>query len=73
LSDINLQIVEGQTHAIVGPNGAGKSTLLNICVGLIKPDRGTFCKNADCTKLLQQKLWPKRLLRFTIDASTIAF
>ncbi len=41
LSDINLQVEKGKTHAIIGPNGAGKSTLLNVCVGRIKPDRGT--------------------------------
>ena len=41
LSNINLQIEEGKTHAIIGPNGAGKSTLLNVCIGRIKPDRGT--------------------------------
>jgi len=41
LSDINLQIEKGTTHAIIGPNGAGKSTLLNVCVGRIAPDRGT--------------------------------
>ena len=29
LSDVNLKIEEGETHAIIGPNGAGKSTLLN--------------------------------------------
>ena len=40
LSDVDLQVKEGRTHAIIGPNGAGKSTLLNVCVGLIKPDRG---------------------------------
>ena len=39
LSDINLQIEEGKTHAI-GPNGAGKSTLLNVCIGRILPDSG---------------------------------
>ncbi len=41
LSDVDLSVKEGRTHAIIGPNGAGKSTLLNVCVGLIKPDRGT--------------------------------
>jgi len=41
LSDINLQVEKGTTHAIIGPNGAGKSTLLNVCVGRIAPDRGT--------------------------------
>jgi branched-chain amino acid transport system ATP-binding protein len=40
LSDVDLDVTEGETHAIIGPNGAGKSTLLNVCVGRIKPDRG---------------------------------
>jgi branched-chain amino acid transport system ATP-binding protein len=40
LSDVDLNVVEGETHAIIGPNGAGKSTLLNVCVGRLKPDRG---------------------------------
>ena len=40
LSDVNLHVEEGTTHAIIGPNGAGKSTLLNVCVGRLKPDTG---------------------------------
>jgi len=40
LSDIDLQVMEGTTHAIIGPNGAGKSTLLNVCIGRIAPDTG---------------------------------
>jgi branched-chain amino acid transport system ATP-binding protein len=40
LSDVDLEVREGETHAIIGPNGAGKSTLLNVCVGRLKPDRG---------------------------------
>ncbi|MEO4042045.1 ABC transporter ATP-binding protein [Hoeflea sp. CAU 1731] len=40
LSDVDLRVDEGETHAIIGPNGAGKSTLLNVCVGRIKPDKG---------------------------------
>ncbi|MEN0041804.1 MAG: ABC transporter ATP-binding protein [Pseudomonadota bacterium] len=40
LSDVDLSVTEGETHAIIGPNGAGKSTLLNVCVGRLKPDRG---------------------------------
>ncbi len=47
LSDINLQVEKGRTHAIIGPNGAGKSTLLNVCVGRIKPDRGTVTFNGE--------------------------
>lgn len=40
LSDIDLDVREGETHAIIGPNGAGKSTLFNICVGRLRPDSG---------------------------------
>ena len=40
LSDVDLDVRAGETHAIIGPNGAGKSTLLNVCVGRLKPDRG---------------------------------
>lgn len=41
LSDIDLGVREGETHAIIGPNGAGKSTLLNVCIGRLAPDSGS--------------------------------
>ncbi|MEM8590479.1 MAG: ABC transporter ATP-binding protein [Pseudomonadota bacterium] len=41
LSNVNLKIKEGKTHAVIGPNGAGKSTLLNVCVGRLQPDTGS--------------------------------
>ncbi len=41
LDNVNLQVEEGNVHAIIGPNGAGKSTLLNCFVGRLKPDTGT--------------------------------
>lgn len=51
LSDINLKIQQGGTHAIIGPNGAGKSTLLNTCIGLLKPDSGQIeFKGRDLTQ-----------------------
>lgn len=45
LSDVNLEVEEGETHAIIGPNGAGKSTLLNCCIGRLIPDNGTVTFN----------------------------
>jgi Fe-S cluster assembly ATP-binding protein len=33
LDEINLEIKEGEIHAIMGPNGAGKSSLANIIAG----------------------------------------
>jgi ABC-type sugar transport system ATPase subunit len=40
LSDINLTLYAGQTHAIVGSNGAGKSTFVKILTGVVAPDTG---------------------------------
>ena len=40
LADVNLDIRQGETHAIIGPNGAGKSTLLNVCIGRLEPTHG---------------------------------
>jgi len=45
LTDIQLKIEKGTTHAIIGPNGAGKSTLLNCCIGRLIPDSGTVTFN----------------------------
>ena len=45
LSEVNLKIEKGLTHAIIGPNGAGKSTLLNCCIGRLTPDTGTVTFN----------------------------
>jgi branched-chain amino acid transport system ATP-binding protein len=37
---IDLEVCEGETHAIIGPNGAGKTTLVGQLAGGIRPDRG---------------------------------
>jgi ATP-binding cassette subfamily C protein len=40
LRNVNLNITEGETIAIVGPSGAGKSTLVDILLGLYRPTSG---------------------------------
>jgi len=50
LFNVNLQVKEGERHAVIGPNGAGKTTLFNLITGTYRPSRGkVLFKNRDVT------------------------
>jgi len=53
LTDVNLEVLKGQSLGIIGENGAGKSTLLKILTGVIQPSRGTVRVNAKIAALLE--------------------
>lgn len=40
LSNIDLDINQGEVHVLVGENGAGKSSLIKILCGIYQPDEG---------------------------------
>jgi len=40
LSEVSLQLAEGQIVGLIGPNGAGKTTFFNCLTGLYTPSRG---------------------------------
>jgi ribose transport system ATP-binding protein len=42
LTDVDLDLLAGEIHALMGANGAGKSTLSRIISGLTPADRGTM-------------------------------
>ncbi|MDO9334853.1 MAG: ABC transporter ATP-binding protein [Caulobacter sp.] len=42
LSDVNLEIRQGELFALLGPNGAGKTTLISLICGIARPTEGTI-------------------------------
>ncbi|MCX7382404.1 MAG: ABC transporter ATP-binding protein [Alphaproteobacteria bacterium] len=41
-NNLDLDVTEGELHALIGPNGAGKSTAIGLISGELKPDAGTI-------------------------------
>lgn len=42
LSDIHLDVAEGERLGLIGPNGSGKTTLINCISGALTNDEGTI-------------------------------
>ena len=45
LSNVSVDVLPGQIHALLGPNGSGKSTLIRCLSGAIRPDAGSITKD----------------------------
>ena len=53
LKNINLDIMKGESVALIGTNGSGKSTLLKLMTKIIYPNKGHITTNGKLTSLLE--------------------
>ena len=42
LSNVNLDLYQGEVLGLIGPNGAGKTTVFNALSGLVTPASGSL-------------------------------
>jgi len=42
LSDVSLEVAQGERFGLIGPNGSGKTTLINCVSGLLRNDAGSI-------------------------------
>lgn len=47
LKNVNLEIKDGETVALIGPNGSGKSTMLKLVNGIVNPSKGSYFYDGD--------------------------
>jgi lipopolysaccharide export system ATP-binding protein len=42
VNEVALEVRPGEFVGLLGPNGAGKTTTFRMCMGMVRPDRGTI-------------------------------
>ena len=62
LKNINFQLLEGESLAIIGESGSGKSVLLKNIIGILQPDKGSIVINDTEMVNLPRNLKEKLLL-----------
>lgn len=64
LTEVDLEIGQGEQVAILGANGSGKSTLLKVMDGLVRPDQGRIeAFDEDITTIADNPASARRLHR----------
>ena len=61
LTDVNLTVPKGATHALIGSSGSGKTTLLRVTLGLIPFDKGYVKINDQALLSFSPVEWADRI------------
>ena len=65
VSNVDLNVEQGEIRGIIGPNGSGKSTLFNLISGVYKPEPGgsMFFDGEEVTDLLPHEIARRGIAR----------
>jgi branched-chain amino acid transport system ATP-binding protein len=65
VSNVDLNLEEGEIRGIIGPNGSGKSTLFNLISGVYKPEPGgtMYFNGEDITSLQAHEIANRGIAR----------
>ncbi|MGE4283142.1 MAG: ABC transporter ATP-binding protein [Clostridia bacterium] len=58
VSNVNIELKQGELVGLIGPNGAGKTTLFNLLTGVYEPSSGTITLHRDGQEKALQGLKP---------------
>jgi branched-chain amino acid transport system ATP-binding protein len=68
---VDLEVFEGETHAIIGPNGAGKTTLISQLSGRLRPDVGRIVFTGEDVTALPEPARARRGLARSFQVTSI--
>lgn len=63
VSNVNIELEQGELVGLIGPNGAGKTTVFNLLTGVYVPTTGSITLNRDDRKKTLQGLKPYKICK----------
>ena len=64
VDQVDMEIKQGEIHALIGPNGAGKTTFFNVISGIYMPTSGqVLFDGEDITKLKPHQVTQRGIAR----------